>query len=136
MQSQSMDTEHLWMEECVVPSVVLFQTECSTSWINAGCEYGPFRLCRSPELARALQLVQRAGWLRAEAQLHHMAGSYQQAIACLLQDSRYVVCGLGTLPSISKHISLGMRNIGTSLNSTAHCAQHLQWSVRTHNLSI
>ncbi len=44
--------------------------------------------CRSPDMARALELVQRAGWLRAEAQLHHMAGSYQQAIACLLQDDR------------------------------------------------
>ena len=42
-------------------------------------------------MARALQLAQRAGWLRAEAQLHHMAGAYRQAIECLLQDSQCVI---------------------------------------------
>ena len=41
-------------------------------------------------MARALQLAQQAGWLRAEAQLHHMGGAYRQAIGCLLQDSQCV----------------------------------------------
>jgi len=62
---------------------------CEAQKCSAKCMCGPLR--RSPELARALQLVQRAGWLRAEAQLHHMAASYPEAIACLLQDSRCAV---------------------------------------------
>lgn len=43
---------------------------------------------RSLETERARRLAQSAGWLRAEAALHHMAADYDKAISCLLRDSR------------------------------------------------
>lgn len=46
-------------------------------------------------MERARRLAQSAGWLRAEAAVHHMASDYDKAISCLLRNSR---CRLRRLP--------------------------------------
>ena len=85
--------------ELLSPRHVLFHMRQSSVSGSCGSLTCLSLFCRSPEMARALQLVQRAGWLRAEAQLHHMAGSYQQAIACLLRDRKCVMPGSEPLPT-------------------------------------